>query len=284
MPDLDLLFLRSPGPEDASHAARATQRVLSVHAGRGADLERIARELHAQSPRAGAALVVLNGGRLDAEESARRACESARHGTLAVLSPERASHAAQARLAARLRTWRTQPSGAPHAVLLFEASPRELRQQGLLTCELYEALDGHSLRVAPLGEQRELVSTRVRGLLESRGHDPARLTAGALALLEQLPWTGGERELALWMERALLLAGDGPLEREHVAPPGLGGTSTPSAAPTLPLGDRSLAGVEAALIERVLAECGGNVSRCAAVLGIHRSTLHDKLRALRLHG
>lgn len=283
MPDLELLFLRARGADDARHAARATQRVLSVHAGRGANLERIARELHSQSPRSSAALVVLNSAQLDLEETARRACEAARHGTLAVLAAERASPAAQARLAARIRTWRSAPSGAPHTVLLFEAPPRDLHANGQLVDELYEALDGHSLRTPPLAERREQVSTRVRELLEAGGHDPARLTPDALAVLEQLPWSGGERELALWIERALLLAGDGPLEREHVEPPSLPGALRNGGEHQLPLGDRSLAAVEAALIERVLAECGGNVSRCAAVLGIHRSTLHDKLRALRLH-
>lgn len=282
MPDLDLLFLRASSADDTRHAARASQRVLSVHAGRGANLARIARDLHAQSTRANAALVVLNGAQLDLEETARQACETARHGTLAVLAAERASPAAQARFAARLRSWRSNPGGAPHAVLLFEAPPRELRERGMLTQELYEALDGHSLRVPPLAERREELSTRARDLLAAGGHDPARLTAQALEVLERLPWTGGERELALWIERALLLAGDGPLEREHVEPPNSSGVQHKDGEHQLPLGDRSLAAVEAALIERVLAECGGNVSRCAAVLGIHRSTLHDKLRALRL--
>jgi len=283
MPDLELLLLRASGADDVRHAARASQRVLSVHAGRGADLERIACELHAASPRSSSALVVLNGAQLDVEETARQSSEAARHGTLAVLRPERASAPAQARLAARLQSWRSSPNGSPLVVLLSEAAPRELRERGQLTRELYETLDGHSLRIAPLSEQRELISARARAVLEARGEDPARLTAGALAVLEQLPWSGGERELALWIERALLLAGDGLLESEHVAPPNRAAAASHDSGSALPLGDRSLAAVEAALITRVLAESGGNVSRCAAVLGIHRSTLHDKLRALRLH-
>jgi two-component system response regulator RegA len=39
----------------------------------------------------------------------------------------------------------------------------------------------------------------------------------------------------------------------------------------------SLARVEREHIERVLHDCGGNVSRCARVLGIHRRTLQYKL-------
>lgn len=39
----------------------------------------------------------------------------------------------------------------------------------------------------------------------------------------------------------------------------------------------SLARVEREHIERVLSDCGGNVSKCARVLGIHRRTLQYKL-------
>ena len=47
----------------------------------------------------------------------------------------------------------------------------------------------------------------------------------------------------------------------------------------LEVDDLSFASVERALIERVLAETSGNKSRAARVLGLHRATLHGKLRA-----
>jgi len=46
----------------------------------------------------------------------------------------------------------------------------------------------------------------------------------------------------------------------------------------------SLKDAEHELIRRALAQCGGNKSRAAAALGIHRATLHTKLRALGLAG
>jgi two-component system response regulator HydG len=100
-------------------------------------------------------------------------------------------------------------------------------------------------------------------------------------VLERLSWPGGERELELWVERALVLCGDGPITHPHVAPPTVSIDAAPVGEPEATT-DRSLASLEADLIRRVFEDQGGNVSRCAQVLGIHRSTLHAKLRALRL--
>jgi two-component system response regulator HydG len=286
MPDLELLSLRpQPASREAerlAQAARSAQRVVVVTAGVGAALEPLARQLHAFSPRAREALAVLRGDELDREELSLAAFERARRASLALLEPQLASASAQLRLAGRIRHWRRDADGAPRIYALFERDPAALAAGGRLQLELVEALDGLSLRLATLAERRHEIAPLARTLLVRHGADAARLTPRAAALLEQLAWPGGEAELELWLARALLLAGDGAIEAEHVAPP------TPVAAARetaprdqLPLRDRSLSTVEAALIERVLEEQGGNVSRCAAVLGIHRSTLHAKLRSLR---
>lgn len=52
-----------------------------------------------------------------------------------------------------------------------------------------------------------------------------------------------------------------------------GAPSSPPPAPTVPSLDR----VEWEHIERVLAECGGNVTRAAELLGIHRRSLQRKM-------
>ena len=44
-------------------------------------------------------------------------------------------------------------------------------------------------------------------------------------------------------------------------------------------GERSLKGMERALIEQVLGEAGGNRSEAARVLGVNRATLYNKLKA-----
>ncbi len=286
MPDLELLSLRAPPAsreaERLAQAARSAQRVVVVNAGLGAALEPLAQQLHAASARARENLAVLRGEELDCEEPSLAAFERARRGSLALLEPHLASENAQRRLAGRLLRWRRDSDGAPRIYALFERDPADLVAGGKLQLELAEALDGLSLRLATLGERRGELAPLARTVLIRLGADAARLTPPAAALLEQLSWPGGEAELELWLARALLLAGDGPIDTEHVAPPAL--LSAARTEPTrdqLPLRDRSLSTVEGALIERVLEEQGGNISRCAAVLGIHRSTLHAKLRVLR---
>jgi two-component system response regulator HydG len=46
-----------------------------------------------------------------------------------------------------------------------------------------------------------------------------------------------------------------------------------------PTSERSLKGMERALIEKVLLEAGGNRSEAARVLGVNRATLYNKLKA-----
>ncbi len=46
----------------------------------------------------------------------------------------------------------------------------------------------------------------------------------------------------------------------------------------------SLAHVERAHIERVMARCNGNISQAASILGLHRRSLQRKLARIRLTG
>lgn len=283
MPDLEVLSARGAPSRSAreplEHAARSAQRVVVLHTGPGAPLEQLAREFHAASAQAREPLLVLEPAQLEREEASDRPYERVRRGRLALVGLQHAPAALQLRLAQRLRRWRGAPDGAPRVLALFEREPHELQQ------ELSEALNGLSVRVAPLSERREQIEELARAHLRRCGAPSNLLTTSALRLLERLPWTGGERELELWLERAQVLAGSGPIEATHVAPPELAAAPAPNhELPSLPLTDRRLAAVESALIQRVLAEQDGNVSRCAQVLGIHRSTLHAKLRAPRLPG
>jgi two-component system, response regulator RegA len=64
-----------------------------------------------------------------------------------------------------------------------------------------------------------------------------------------------------------------PVDADQIAA-AFDGTATPAASgPTVP----TLARVEWEHIQRVLADCGGNVSQAARLLGIHRRSLQRKL-------
>ena len=58
---------------------------------------------------------------------------------------------------------------------------------------------------------------------------------------------------------------------------GIGSAAEPSTSSPGPIETPSLERVEWEHIQRVLSDCGGNISRAATVLGLHRRTLQRKL-------
>jgi two-component system, response regulator RegA len=66
-----------------------------------------------------------------------------------------------------------------------------------------------------------------------------------------------------------------PVDADQILAAFDGGASTPAGAPTFAV--PSLARVEWEHIQRVLADCGGNLSQAARLLGIHRRSLQRKL-------
>jgi len=291
MPDLDTLsLLRAPDaprlPQRIAVAARAPQRVVVVHGNRGAPLERIARRIHSESAQSDGPIVFVRDEELETEGTSESLFTQRRAGSIVLAHLDGASRRAQLAWERRVRAWRRSTDGAPRILALFHGDPRQLVASGALVAELFDTLDGLSVRVAPLRERTDEIAELARARAEEQGADAARLTPEALEELQRLPWPGEERELELWIDRALHLAGDGPIREEHVRSPGVESSRRSAATQDdrvpLLLVERSLQAVEAALIERVLEEQDGNISRCAEVLGIHRSTLHAKLRALRL--
>jgi DNA-binding NtrC family response regulator len=87
------------------------------------------------------------------------------------------------------------------------------------------------------------------------------------------------RELAHALERAAIEASGACIEPEHIQWMSSARTATSDRRFVLEVEELSLAAVERSLIERVLSESGGNRSLAARTLGMHRATLHGKLRA-----
>jgi DNA-binding NtrC family response regulator len=120
----------------------------------------------------------------------------------------------------------------------------------------------------------------------------------AARLLESYPWRGNVREVRNMVERALLLCEGSEILPEHLPIESMAANSISFAAaapppaptpamsfpragapdvmgrPTMPMG---AVDEERERILRVLAECAGNQTRAAKVLGIARSTLVARL-------
>jgi len=102
------------------------------------------------------------------------------------------------------------------------------------------------------------------------GREP-RLSAAALARLRSYPWPGNIVELEVGVERAMLLAGDGEIQAEHL--PGVDGVRAG--------GDGRLReqvdSVERDAIVRALAESNHNQTNAARKLGLSRRGLIYKM-------
>ena len=151
----------------------------------------------------------------------------------------------------------------------------QLMEEGRFREDLYHRLAVFPVALPPLRERRGDVEPLARVLLARIGRRlgiaDASIAPDAMEQLVRSPWRGNVRELANAIERALILAGNGRVEREH---PVLRPASAADAAREV----KSLADAERVLIERTLAEVGGNRKSAAERLGIGLRTLYDKLK------
>ncbi len=190
--------------------------------------------------------------------------------------------------------------------------------------DLYFRLAGVTLHIPPLRERTEEIEPLAREFIKQLGR-PGRNAGADLSppiteLLLGYAWPGNIRELRNSIERAVLLAGDAPMQPEHFAVEKMTATvstpisDTPGRAaardkhapvtPTVqretlipppgdddePTGELSLADrlrrevtqVERQHIIDALTRCGGNQTRAARELGISRRTLISRLEAYNL--
>jgi two-component system response regulator HydG len=150
-------------------------------------------------------------------------------------------------------------------------------QQSHFRRDLYYRLAVVTLRVPPLrerGDDRILLAGAFLEQTRARlGRRIVGFAPGAEKAICGHAWPGNVRELRNAVERACIVA-----RATHITAEDLGFTGRRVAAPREV---RPLADVERELIEAALGEAHGCVTTAARLLGIHRTTLHRKLEALR---
>ncbi len=162
-----------------------------------------------------------------------------------------------------------------------QEDPERMMDEGRLRSDLFYRMNVVRLHVPPLRERAVDIPHLAAEFLE-RVTDRHNLAAGKRIAPETLdrlvayPWPGNVRELFHALESAAVLSrndvigpSDLPASMSVSGPAVLGGFAERS---------RTLAEVESAYIDEVLARTGGNKSAAARILGIHRKTLHEKLR------
>jgi DNA-binding NtrC family response regulator len=176
----------------------------------------------------------------------------------------------------------------PFDVRFIASTNRDIREEvrrGRFREDLFFRIDVIEIQVPPLRERREDIPLLAAHFLDVYGKRYGKnlegLTSDAMTLLTRYPWPGNVRELRNAIERAVAYARGSFAGREDLP-------ETISRAATGEHGqsfhqwkEQTLERLERQFLERTLEECGGNVTRAARALGIHRSTLQ---RLMRKHG
>jgi len=152
--------------------------------------------------------------------------------------------------------------------------------------DLFYRLNVFPIEVPPLRQRREDIPMLVQYFIDryarEAGKNIARVSKETLDLFQSYPWPGNIRELRNVIERSIIVC-----ETENFSVDESWLSRQPQPAPPtsqLELRQR-LAAQEIEAIEAALRECRGRVygpSGAAARLGIARSTLESKVRALKI--
>ena len=154
--------------------------------------------------------------------------------------------------------------------------------------DLYFRLNVVTLELPPLRDRADDVLLLAEHFLHefckrARRKAP-KLTAAARRRLTEHPWPGNVRELRNLMERLAYLSTQPRIEAEDLAlilSPGGGAPLPGDTGQTL--GDAT-AQFQVEHIRRAIEQSGGNMSKTAAGLGLHRSNLYRKMRQLGMEG
>ncbi len=213
--------------------------------------------------------------------------EEANHGTLFLDEVGELAPALQAKLlrAVQERTIERLGSNVPIKVdlRLITATARNLEEavsEGRFREDLYYRLNVVTITLPPLRERRQDIPLLVDFFLHRSGRQ-VTITPGALQKLCGYHWPGNVRELENTVERARVLAPGGIIDDAEIQlqqRPESGGAHWTDGVPLEEGWKKCLSAVERSLIERAMVLAGGNKSKAAELLGIHRRFLYEKLR------
>jgi len=286
----------------------ASDATVLIHGETGTGKELLARAIHNLSPRKEEPFVPVNCGALPdtlleselfgyvrgaftgAGKDKPGRFALAEGGTVFLDEIGDISTALQVRLLRVLQEKTYEPLGGTETrradVRLIAATHRDLAamiRKGSFREDLFYRLNVVKLDLPPLRKRKEdiplLVEHFVARFNRRQGKSVAGVAPDVMALLMAHDYPGNVRELENIVERAFVLCAEGKIERMHL-PPEL--TGQPTAAPA-PAGDTITAqtrAAEAQAIRTALEHHGFNRLAAARALGLHKSTLFRKIKAL----
>jgi two-component system nitrogen regulation response regulator NtrX len=300
--------------QTVERAAKANSRIMIVGPS-GGGKELAARMLHGMSSRAEGPFVVINAAaivpeRMEVElfgveqsnaEYQRKAgaLEEAHGGTLFIDEVADMPRETQSKILRVLVDQTFQRVGGTTKVSvdvrIVSSTTRNLEveiAEGRFREDLYHRLSVVPIRVPPLSDRREdipeLVEHFMDQISQSTGLPKRKIGADAMAVLQSHVWPGNVRQLRNNVERLMILAGGDPdaTITADMLPQDVG-----SMVPAMPSGQNGehIMGLPLREAREVferdyliaqISRFSGNISRTAEFVGMERSALHRKLKAL----
>ena len=275
-------------------------RVL-IYGESGTGKELVAHALHALSPRADEPFVEVNCAAIPEEmieselfgyanQSKTGKFQKADGGTLFLDEVGDMSLRTQSKVLRALEEQRFEPVGAAEFlqvdVRVVAATNKNLEEEierGNFREDLFYRLNVIPFFVPPLRDRREdiplLADHFLREFTTAYGRKPKEFTPEAYRVLADFHWPGNVRELKNLIERIVILNPQVRVDARHIP-----------VNPTRKQQDRQIdrfgslqevrEAAEREYILKKLEETSGNVTRTAELLGLERSNLYRKMRAL----
>ena len=179
-------------------------------------------------------------------------------------------------------------------VRLISSTSKDLRQEidaGRFREDLFYRVNVVPLAVPSLAERRDdipdLINYFVRRASNASGLVPRQFSAEAIAILQTADWPGNVRQLRNVIERVLILSGNDqsePVSAGELPTDGQGSAQKNGIGGSLDVIGMTLRDArerfEREYLSMQITRFGGNISRTAAFIGMERSALHRKLKAL----
>jgi two-component system nitrogen regulation response regulator NtrX len=273
----------------------------------GAGKELVARAIHAQSRRAGAPFIEVNSAAIPEElieselfghvKGAFTGATGAKKGkfeladgaTLFLDEVSDMSANVQAKVLRVLEEQRFEPVGSNTPVSVdvrvIAATNKRLDdeiEKGMFRSDLYFRLNVIPFEVPPLRERVEDVPVLVEHFNQrfavAYGKKPKQFDRKAIEAMQNYSWPGNVRELRNTIERIVIMHTNSRVAVKDL--PAFGDAEPPASSYRFPSFKEASDAYHREFIQRKLDEAEGNVSRAAEMMGIDRSHLYRRMRAL----
>jgi transcriptional regulator with PAS, ATPase and Fis domain len=286
------------------HKVAPSDATVLIRGESGTGKELVAQAIHYLSPRAEKPFVTINcaalpetlleselfgyekGAFTGADKRKLGLFESAGEGTIFLDEIGEVATTIQVKLLRALQNRQIIHLGGheqiPVKARVIAATNRDLEialKAGSFREDFYYRINVFPISVPALRKRLEDLPDLVSHFLKRAGRDPHGISAAALEKLRMYPWPGNVRELENVIERAIIMAGDRPIEVTDL-PPHIQGIQKLPTQFDLPDEGIVLEDIEKKLIHRAIEKAGGNKSKAAKLLGITRRKLYSMLERL----